>query len=138
MRYVFLPLVILTLSAVSCSKPVPPSEAKQAAQTGTTFDGSYTTTIQQATSASIAKGTQWCDTPAQTVIAVTNGQFNLVLPHPNVPGNAPVSFPASINPDGSFSGQTINGTISGNVQANHIEGRIVGSACGYTFAGNRM
>jgi hypothetical protein len=131
-------LIVLALSVTGCTKPAPSSEPGPAAQTGTTFDGSYTTTIQQVSSASIAKGTQWCDTPAQSVIAVTNGQFNLTLPHPNVPGNATVAFPASINPDGSFYGQTINGTISGNVQANHIEGRIVGSACGYTFAGNRM
>jgi hypothetical protein len=72
------------------------------------------------------------------MITVANGQFNYAVPHPNVSGTPTPVFPASIAPDGSFSGQIIVGSISGRVSGTSIEGRIDGSACIYTFSGSRV
>jgi hypothetical protein len=40
-------------------------------------------------------------------------------------------------PNGSFLGQTVDGTISGQVHGTHMEGSIDGQGCGYGFAGDR-
>jgi hypothetical protein len=104
----------------------------------TSFDGSYGNTIRITSSAGAAEGTTWCETPGQPVITVANGQFSYAVPHPNVPGNATTTYPATMSQDGSFSGQVVDGTISGRVSGTHIEGNIDGQACVYAFAGDRI
>ena len=103
----------------------------------TSFDGSYRNTIHVTGSFGVAQTTSWCDSPGQPVITVANGQFSYAVPPPNVQGQATPAFPATMTQDGSFYGQVVGGTISGSVQGTHIEGRIDGSACLYTFVGNR-
>ena len=68
---------------------------------------------------------------------MADGQFTYAVSHPNIPGNPTPAFPATFAADGKFSGQIIAGTISGQVQGSHMEGRIDGSACLYTFTGER-
>jgi hypothetical protein len=103
----------------------------------TSFDGSYRTTIQRIDTPA-TKGTVWCDTPGQEVVTVANGQFSYAVQHPDVPGNPTPALPATFAADGSFSGQVIVGSIYGRVQGSHMEGRIDGSACLYTFTGERI
>ena len=105
----------------------------------TSFDGTYRTTIRSVTSFGAAQTTDWCESPGQPVVTIANGQFIYAVPHPKVPGerNPGVSL-VTMAEDGSFTGEIIAGTISGQVQGTRIEGRIDGSACLYTFAGNRM
>ncbi len=69
---------------------------------------------------------------------MANGQLTYVVPHPNLPGNPTPNFPATFAADGTFSGQVISGTTFGRVQGSHIEGRIDGAGCIYTFAGERI
>ncbi len=57
---------------------------------------------------------------------------------PNIPGNPTPAFPGTFAADGTFSGQIIAGTIFGRVQGSHMEGRIDGSGCLYTFMGERI
>lgn len=131
--------VVLMLFFSGCAGPMgtvgsgPPPEAVV-----TSFDGSYRNRIREMRSFGQAQATAWCDTPGQSIITVAKGQFAYAVPHPNVPGNATPTFPATIAPDGSFSGQIIAGTISGRIEGTHIEGRIDGSACVYAFAGERI
>jgi hypothetical protein len=133
------PVMILYLMVTGCAGPmgVIHGGAVPAAAVRS-FDGSYSSTIRVTSSADAAKGTAWCDTPGQPIVTVANGQFSYALPHPNVPGNATTSFPATMAQDGSFSGQVVDGTISGQVKGTHMEGSINGQACVYTFAGDRI
>lgn len=104
----------------------------------TAFDGSYRDTIRVTGSFGAAQTTSWCDSPGQSVITVSNGQFTYAVPHPNVSGRPTPVYQANMAPDGSFYGQVITGSISGHVSGTHIEGRIDGSACIYTFSGSRV
>ena len=103
----------------------------------TAFDGSYRNSVHVISSFGAAQSTGWCDTPGQPLIVIENGQFSYQLPHPNVPGNATPVYPAVVAADGSFSGQITAGSIYGHIQDRHIQGRIDGSACIYTFMGDR-
>ena len=100
----------------------------------TSFDGSYRTTIRSIDTPA-TKGTVWCNTPEQEVVTVANGRFSYAVQHPDVPGNPTPSLPATFAADGLFSGQAIVGTMYGRVEGSHMEGRIDGSACLYTFTG---
>ena len=104
----------------------------------TAFDGSYHDTIRVTGSFGTAQGTSWCDSPGQPVITVAKGQFTYAVPHPNIGGTPTPVFEASMAPDGSFYGQVITGSIAGHVSGSHIEGRIDGSACIYSFSGSRV
>jgi hypothetical protein len=132
------PLVLLLL-IVGCAGPIGTIRVSQAppAPVVTAFDGSYQTTIRSLRSFGADQETAWCDTPGQPVVTVRNGKFDYAVPHPNVPGNATPKYSATIAPDGTFFGQIIEGTLNGQVQGNHIEGRIDGSACIYAFSGIR-
>jgi hypothetical protein len=104
----------------------------------TTFDGTYRGTIRNTGAADAAQGSSWCDTPGQPIITVVNGQFTYTVPHPNITTSLMTAFPATIAPDGSFYGEIITGSLSGRVDGTHIEGKIDGSACIYTFSGDRI
>jgi hypothetical protein len=104
----------------------------------TAFDGTYRDAIRMVGSFGAAQNTSWCDTPGQPIITVANGQFTYSVPHPDVPGEATPTFPATMAADGSFAGQIVVGSISGQVRGTHMEGRIDGSACLYQFTADRM
>jgi len=129
--------VMLILSA--CAGPMGPIrvEATPPPTPVTSFDGAYRNTIRSVRSFGADQAAAWCDSPGQPLITIQNGQFSYAVPHPNVPGNATPNFPATLAADGSFTGQIIAGTINGQVQGNHIQGVIDGSACIYEFSGNR-
>jgi hypothetical protein len=112
------------------SEPPPPPPV-------TSFDGSYRTTIRSIDTPA-TENTVWCNTPGQEVVTVVNGQFSYAVQHPDVPGDPTPALPATFAADGSFSGQVIVGTIYGHVEGSHMEGRIDGSACLYTFTGERI
>jgi hypothetical protein len=104
----------------------------------TTFDGSYRNTIRVVSSFGQGRDVSgWCTSPGQRVITVANGQFTYEVPHPDVKLTSVPSFTAAVAPDGSFYGAQNEGTLSGRITGTHIEGLIDGSACVYTFSGNR-
>jgi len=103
----------------------------------TTFDGSYRATLTATGSFGSAQRNIWCDSPGQARLTVANGEFSYTVPHPNVPGNPTPVYPATLAEDGSFRGQIVAGTIAGHIEGSRIEGSIDGSACLYSFAGER-
>jgi hypothetical protein len=130
--------MVLMLMVAGCAGSMGVIRPDTATASVTAFDGSYRNTISIAASATVAKGTSWCETPGQPVITVVNGQFGYAVPHPNMPGNPTPTFQAAVARDGSFLGRSNGGTISGQVRGTYIEGIIDGVGCRYTFAGNRM
>jgi hypothetical protein len=130
--------MVLMLTVAGCAGSMGVIRPEGAPVPVTAFDGSYRNTIGIAASAAVAKGTSWCDTPGQPVIAVVNGQFSYTVPHPNMPDNPTPTFQATMAQDGSFLGQSNGGTISGRVHGTYIEGTIDGVGCRYTFTGDRM
>jgi hypothetical protein len=112
--------------------------ANQTLPPTTEFDGSYhINSLHVVSSFGSAQNTTWCDSPGQPLIVVQNGQFSYQVPHPNLPGNPTPVYPAVVAADGLFAGQVIQGSIYGQIRDGYIQGRIDGSACVYTFAGNR-
>ena len=130
--------MVLMLMVAGCAGSMGVIRPDSATASVTAFDGSYRNTISIAASATVAKGTSWCETPGQPVITVLNGQFGYAVPHPNMPDNPTPTFQATVAHDGSFLGRSNSGTISGQVRGTNIEGIIQGVGCRYTFAGNRM
>ena len=104
----------------------------------TAFDGSYRSSIRITGGAAAAQGQSWCQTPGQSMITVSDGAFSYAVPHPNVPGGPTPVYQATMEADGSFSGQGVGGSVSGRVTGSRIEGRIDGQGCIYEFAGNRV
>ena len=86
----------------------------------------------------MASGTNWCQTPGQPIVTISNGQFSYTVPHPNVPGDPSPTFQASMAQDGTFIGQGNGGTISGHVNGTHMDGSIDGSGCVYDFSGDHL
>jgi hypothetical protein len=130
--------MVLVLMTAGCAGSMGTIRPDTSAAPVTAFDGSYRTTIRETSSAGVAEGTDWCQTPGQPIITVANGQFRYAVPHPNMPGNPTPTFPAAMALDGSFAGQTNNGTISGQARGTHIAGSINGAGCAYDFTGDRM
>jgi hypothetical protein len=121
---------LMTASEAATFTVIPPA---------TVFDGSYTNTLRIVRSFGGGKDVQeWCTSPGQPIITVENGQFTYAVSHPNVPGNATPIYPAIMAADGSFYGAITAGVVSGRVSGKQIEGKIDGSACVYTFSGNRI
>jgi hypothetical protein len=142
-------LVVLLLTVAGCAGPMGPDRPGPSVPVAqwkpedydkvpvNAFDGSYRTEIHLTGSTDVAKGTDWCSTPGQTMITVANGRFTYTTPHPNVPGNPTPQFEASLAPDGSFYGLVLVGNMHGTIQGGHIEGQIDGAGCLYSFSGDR-
>jgi hypothetical protein len=129
---------ILLLMIAGCAGPMVPARSGAPASTSVTaFNGSYRTTIRVTGTSAAAQGTNWCDTQGQPVVTVANGQFTYAVPHPNVPGSMTPTFMATMAQDGSFSGQSVDGTIAGQVSGAQMTGTINGQGCIYGFSGNR-
>ena len=129
--------VSLMLIIAGCAGPTEVQQSKGPPPPITSFDGSYRTTIRVTGMSGEAQGTNWCETPGQPVITVSNGQFSYAIPHPNVPGNPTPTFQASMAQDGSFAGEANNGTMAGQVHGPSIEGTVNGEGCVYAFSGSR-
>ena len=137
-RVTLRPLAVLLMMA-GCAGPmgtINPGPA--AAPPPTTFDGSYRSTIRVTGGAASAQGQNWCQTPAQSAVTVSQGELSYAMAHPNAPGKPTSAFQATMAADGSFAGLGVGGSISGRVTGSRIEGRIDGQGCIYEFTGNRM
>lgn len=129
--------MVLLLLIAGCAGPMGTIHSDTTAPAVTSFDGAYQSTIRITDTAGEVKGNNWCDTPGQPVITVSNGQFSYAVPHPNAPGNPTPTFQATLAQDGSFSGQVVSGTMSGRVSGTHMAGSIDGQGCVYAFTGDR-
>jgi hypothetical protein len=131
--------IVLMLISTGCAGPMGTIRGETPlAPPVTSFDGSYRNTIRFIGAFGAAQTADWCNTPGQPIITVTDGHFTYAVPHPDIPGNATPVYPATMAADGSFSGQIIAGMIYGRVQGSRVEGKIDGSACVYTFTGDRV
>jgi hypothetical protein len=132
------PLLPLLLLVSGCAgplgtlRPSPPPPVPV-----TTFDGSYRATLSATGSFGSAQRNIWCESPGQERLSVVNGRFSYAVPHPSIPGNPTPVYQATLAEDGSFTGQIVAGTIAGRIQGSRIEGDIDGSACLYSFSGER-
>ena len=134
---VWLCLLAFALMLIGCAGEMGPIRTEPSPLPVTSFDGSYRTIIRSTGSAAVAEAADWCQTPSQSIVTVANGQLNVPVPHPNLPGNPSPNYQATMAQDGSFSGQSASGSLSGRVSETHIDGRIDGAGCLYTFSGHR-
>lgn len=92
------------------------------------IDGSYNGVAQLTSGAATSCGTQDIVT-----LQVQNRAFHYVINQPQVPWQPQRSFEVVIASDGSFQAQAGPAYIRGQVSQGHMQGQIVGDACGYQF-----
>jgi hypothetical protein len=92
------------------------------------IDGSYNGVTQLVSGTAISCGSQDILT-----LQVHNHTFLYVLNQPQVPWQPQRSFEVVIAPDGAFQAQSGPAYIRGRVNQGHMQGQIVGDACGYQF-----
>ena len=92
------------------------------------INGNYNGVKQLVTGAAMSCGTQDIFT-----LQVQNRAFRYVLNQPQVPWRQSVTFDAVIAPDGSFHAGSGATYIDGKASQGHMQGQIVGDACGYQF-----
>jgi hypothetical protein len=133
-----LTLVSLAGLLTGCSPAPPAASTTQAQAAPVSFDGVYTGQIRLTTMAAAARGQKWCETNPDWAVSVKDNAFHYTLSHPHLP-QANRDLSATIAPDGTFSGATINGdvTMAGRISGSHIEGSIKGVGCSYAFAADR-
>jgi hypothetical protein len=120
------------ITVVGCAAPArtddPAAVASSLAVTAAAINGTYNGLMQ------LASGSpESCGTQDVFSLQVRANSFEYVLQQPQVPWRPAVTFAVSIVPDGSFA--TVSGTtfIKGQVKQGHMQGQIVGDACGFTF-----
>src|ERR1700733_10802790 len=105
---------VLAVLITGCGAPAAVPQSKTERPPTTSFDGSYQSTIRITGGSVTVKGFSWCQTPGLPLFTVMNGRFIYGVPHPDLPGHhQTTTFPATIGPDGSFVGQSIQGAIWG-------------------------
>ena len=96
-----IPIALMLLAALPACQPrtIPETKPISAPATRTGFDGPYTGFLQV-----IGHGgntpSGWCETTSTFPLQITNSQFELLIPHPNVPGNSTIVFQVHITPTG--------------------------------------
>ena len=96
------------------------------------IDGSYNGLAQLVSRAAMSCGTQ-----DMMSLEVKGRAFRYVLNQAQVPWQPQRSFVVVIAQDGSFQGQSGPAYIRGQVNQGHMQGQIVGDACGYRFEADR-
>jgi hypothetical protein len=99
----------------------------------TSINGNYNGVKQLVTGAAMSCGTQDIFT-----LQVRNRAFHYVLNQPEVPWRQSVTFDVVITPDGSFHAGSGAAYIDGKASQGHMQGQIVGDACGYQFEADNV
>jgi hypothetical protein len=99
----------------------------------TSINGNYNGVKQLVTGAAMSCGTQDIFT-----LQVQNRAFHYVLNQPEVPWRPSVTFDVVITPDVSFHGGSGAAYIDGKAAQGHMQGQIVGDACGYQFEADNV
>ena len=99
----------------------------------TSINGNYNGVKQLVTGAPMSCGTQDIFT-----LQVQNRAFHYVLNQPEVPWRPSVTFDVVITPDGSFHGGSGATYIDGKASQGHMQGQIVGDACGFQFEADNV
>jgi len=131
-----IPIALMLLAALPACQPrtIPEAKPNSAPVTRTGFDGQYTGFLEV-----IGHGgntpSGWCETTSTFPLQITNSQFELLIPHPNVPGNSTIVFQVHITPTGHFDAQSTERGVSlkGQVSDRGLDGHITGIGCQYLF-----
>ncbi len=75
----------------------------------------------------------------QNVLAVVvrNRAFHYVLNQPQVEWQPVRTFDVAIGADGAFLAQSGTALVSGRVGGGHMQGEIIGDACGFQFQADK-
>jgi hypothetical protein len=119
--------VIALLAACSAPPPPPPVVAGPPPPP-VPIDGTYNGIMRLAQG-----GDRGCGTQDVITLQVSGHAFSYVLQQPQIAYLPTRTFNLTIAPDGSF--QTMSGAafMRGKVAGGHMQGEIVGDACGYRF-----
>jgi hypothetical protein len=138
-----IPTMAILLALGACSS----ESAKRSAQPApiaapVSFDGIYRGKILVSSHHLGGPNSNWCDTPQAISLSIQHNAFKYLLAHPNLPPDpdlSPTIEVASISSDGSFKGFPLDGgpEMVGSITGSHVEGKIRGLECAYTFTAER-
>ena len=74
-----------------------------------------------------------CGNTNEFSLRVANRSFTYRLSQPQIDWRPTLVFTTTIGSDGSFEATTGNGFMRGTLKDGHMQGRISGDACGFTF-----
>ena len=118
-----------TLIVVGCStERAPPPPVAVAPSAPVPIDGTYNGVMQLARGSADRCGTQDIFT-----LTVRDNAFRYVLNQPQVPYRPRRTFNVTIDPTGAFQAQDGTSYIRGTVSQGHMQGQLIGDACGYQF-----
>lgn len=117
-----------------CSKDTPPPMSYPIAPISgpQPIDGTYGGLMQLIRGDAIN-----CGNTNEFRLQVTNQSFTFKLAQPQVDWKPQILFTASIAPDGSFNAQSGTSYMRGTLKDGHMQGRISGDSCGFTFDADR-
>jgi hypothetical protein len=119
--------------SASSAPPALPQPPVQAAPIGpVSFDGVYNGTTQLISGSNLSCGSQ-----DPLTFRVVDDAFSYTLNQPQVVWQPVRSFDVAIAHDGSFQSQSGTASIQGRVSGGHMQGQIVGDACGFAFEADR-
>jgi hypothetical protein len=133
---------IATLLALGACSSEPPPASPTSKGAPISFDGTYRGRIRVTSHALGGTNSNWCDTPQAISLSIQQNAFRYRLAHPNLPPDSdlsPTIEVATISPDGSFNGFPKDGgpEMVGSITGSHMEGKIHGLGCSYTFTAER-
>lgn len=114
-----------------CAAPVAPplAPAPVAAPAGpVSYDGTYNGLLQLMNGSAFACGNQ-----DVFIVRVASSTFRYVLNQPQVDWRPTITFDLTIGNEGGFQTQSGAAYVRGQVSSGHMQGEIVGDACGFQF-----
>ena len=121
-------VVGITAALAACADQAPPPLPAPPLARGVGVDGAYNGIMRLTTGDVVACGTQDVFN-----LTVRGRAFRYVLEQPQVPWQQQRVFEVTITEDGSFRNDVGPAYIIGTVSQGHMQGQIVGDACGYVF-----
>jgi len=97
------------------------------------INGKYNGIVQLVTGGAVS-----CGTEDIFSLQVQESAFRYVLSQPQVPWRTSVTFNVVIAPDGSFHARSGAAYLDGKVGQGHMQGQIVGDACGFRFEADNV
>ena len=121
------------LALAGCSSPSPPPLPPIAPISGPQpIDGTYHGLAQ------LIRGDEMnCGNMDEFSVVVTNHTVNFKLPQPQADWKPVVTFAAPIGADGSFDAESGTSFMRGTLVDGHMQGRISGDICGFSFNADR-
>lgn len=135
-----LPATLALAGAIlaACVGPIEPVSPSKPANTApvTAFDGQYVGTMTVTGSAS-GFDASICTTSPAFNVQIIGGKFTYGMVTGVQAGQRTITYPATVNPDGTFRADIDTGYMAGTITGGMMKGEIAGSICYFAFTARK-